>query len=101
MSLVQLPMIEIMIYDKEQREVARIINETQSIDISKGFLKVNILHNKIQLSKGFYTMSLLVNEDLFKNPILRMNNIISFQILHKREVWSPFMLEAEMKILIN
>lgn len=99
LKLNEFPKIELMIYDKEQREVARIINEFPKISISTGIIKVCIEHKKLQLSKGLYSISILINKDIFQNPILRMNNIISFQVLHDREVWSPFMLKSELLII--
>ena len=33
------------------------------------------------------------------NHLLKMNNIIPFQIIHEKEVWSPFLLSSELKII--
>tara|TARA_R110002049_G_scaffold3795_5_gene27667 strand:- start:144771 stop:145973 length:1203 start_codon:yes stop_codon:yes gene_type:complete len=97
-KLKELPLIEVTIYDKEQREVARFTHQYEKKTFNKGLNLISIKHKKIQLSKGLYSLSLTINKDYNKNPLLRMNNIISFQITHNREVWSPFLLDSNLEL---
>jgi len=98
-TLRELPVIELTVYDKEQREVARFKNNFVKTNISKGLLRVLIEHKKIQLSKGIYSLSMTINKNNKFNHLLKMNNIIPFQIIHEKEVWSPFLLHSELKVI--
>ena len=93
-----LPIIEVTIYDKEQREVARLSYDNQMFNVKKGIFSVMIEHEKLQLSKGVYSLSLTVNSFENRSPLLRMNNIFTFQMLHPREVWSPFLLNSKLTV---
>jgi lipopolysaccharide transport system ATP-binding protein len=97
-KLKEFPIIELTIYDKEQREVARFTYENKKNEVDTGKYLVSIKHEKIQLSKGIYSLSLTVNKSSTKEPLLRMNTVLSFQINHDREVWSPFLLNSDFKL---
>lgn len=97
-KLKEFPLIELTIYDKEQREVARFTYENKKTEVDTGKYLVSIKHKKIQLSKGIYSLSLTVNKSSTKEPLLRMNTILSFQINHEREVWSPFLLNSDFEL---
>jgi lipopolysaccharide transport system ATP-binding protein len=96
-KLESFPVIEVTIYDKEQREVARFTNELVDATFRPGRYVISITHRNIQLSKGVYSLSLTINKSHNKNPLLRINNILPFQIKHNREVWSPFLLDSTLK----
>ena len=98
LKLEELPFIIITMYDKEQREVAMFDSKFEKSKIEKGHFKVSISHNNLQLSKGIYSLSLNISKDRTKNPILRINSIILFQVCHERETWSPFLLDSTLKL---
>jgi lipopolysaccharide transport system ATP-binding protein len=98
LKLEYFPIIEVTIYDKEQREVARFTNKVIEKKLSRGKYLVSITHKSMQLSKGVYSLSLTINKSYNQNPLLRMNNIASFQIKHVREVWSPFLLDSTLEV---
>ncbi|WP_051238701.1 ABC transporter ATP-binding protein [Gaetbulibacter saemankumensis] len=98
LGLDELPLIEVTIYDKEQREVARFIQQCSNRKLIKGISIITIKHDKIQLSKGIYSLSLTINNKRNNTPLMRVNNIASFQIYHDREVWSPFLLDSNLEL---
>ncbi|MEO2064653.1 MAG: ABC transporter ATP-binding protein [Christiangramia sp.] len=92
-----LPLLRLIIYDQEQRPVA-IIEDNLSIhnlDLEDDILEFNLTHERMQFSKGIYTIDLAVFKSFSNNPIYRLNNILSFQVLHSVDVWPPFLLEAK------
>lgn len=95
------PHFSISIFDKEQRPVALL--ETNTIDsglaIKDDYLEFTVTHYKVQLSKGIYNVNISVNKELGTNPQLRMNGILSFQLLHREETWPPFLLESSFSNL--
>lgn len=97
----KLPLIEVTIYDKEQREVARLSYDKYMVDLPEGSFEVVLEHENLQLSKGLYSFSLTVNDFELGSPMLRMNNILSFQVRHEREVWSPFLLKSRLSLEKN
>ncbi|SFN33049.1 ABC transporter ATP-binding protein [Salegentibacter flavus] len=97
-----LPFITISIYDKEQRGVAFFYYDYKAKSIDKGLFLISFTHNKLQLSKGNYTLNLIVYENTkMINPILRLNNILSFQVLVEIETWPPFLLDTELNYLVK
>ncbi len=97
-----LPFITISIYDKEQRGVAFLYYDFKEKRIDKGIFYINFLHNKLQLSKGNYSLNLIVYENTkMINPLLRINNILSFQVLVEIETWPPFLLDTELNYSVK
>ncbi|MBP0904513.1 polysaccharide ABC transporter ATP-binding protein [Mariniflexile gromovii] len=95
--LTTIPYITLSIFDKEQRGVAIFNYEFIKVNITKGNIKLNLKHSNLQLSKGTYSLNLIIYEkQKLQNPILRMNNIISFQVLYEIETWPPFLLDCEL-----
>lgn len=96
-NLLKIPYISITIFDKEQRGVAVI--DLQEFDISAHEeISVEIGHKNLQLSKGIYSMNISVSKAPGVEPILRINGIGSFQVLHQRETWPPFLLKGNIEI---
>ncbi len=97
-----LPFITISIYDKEQRGVAFLFYNYQVKSIEKGLFSISLSHNKLQLSKGNYSLNLIVYQNIkMINPILRLNNILSFQMLVEIETWPPFLLDTELNYSVK
>ena len=94
---IELPRFSIILFDKEQRQVAMLErnDENSLIDINENVIEFFVTHNNIQLSKGLYSVSLSVITSERKEPILRINNILTFQIQHKEEIWAPFLLKSK------
>ena len=92
---IDMPIFIIVIYDKEQREIAYLDYSNQSdLHFNGDFIEFEVLLDKIQLSKGFYTLDLSVNKKYTREPYLRMRKIITIQILHEKEIFPSFLLAS-------
>lgn len=91
------PQFVISVFDKEQRPIAVFTRNQSEHDLSirDDSVEFTLLHTNLQMSKGMYSINLAALERETKIPILRINGVLSFQILHKDEVWQPFLLEAD------
>ncbi|NGX84152.1 ABC transporter ATP-binding protein [Aequorivita sp. KMM 9714] len=93
-----IPVFKIIIFDKEQRPVAVLEenkgDENQRITIIDNVIEFIVKHNKLELSKGVYSINILVAKGRIKAPLLRMNDILKFQIIHDDEIWPPFLLSS-------
>ena len=94
---ISMPMFNIIIFDKEQRPVAILEknNSKSNISMTENEIEFFTLHKNVQLSKGVYFISIAVIKSGTKEHLLRVNDVLSFQILNEREVWMPFMLKTE------
>lgn len=91
------PDVKIVFVDKEQRPVAMLesLDNKDSFSLTEeGFFEFSVKHEFLQFSKGLYSINLVVSEQDGVNPMLRVNNILAFQVNHKKEVWQPFLLQA-------
>ena len=95
-NLREKPQFAITIFDKEQRPVALIEqNGSDSvIDFNEDRLSFTVNHRNLQLSKGLYSLNISVNNMKSKEPYLRINGILDFQVIHEQETWPPFLLSA-------
>lgn len=95
----EMPEFFIILVDKEQRSVALLEKnkETANLSSENGILEFVISHEDIQLSKGIYSIQIGVRNKSTKEPILRVNSAISFQMIHKDEVWEPFLLRSKFE----
>ncbi len=90
------PVFAISIFDKEQRPVAILERNTAVLEWTEGgYLELIISHAHLMLSKGIYSMNLGVVDSSSGSPLLRMNNIVNFQVIHDQEIWQPFLLKAK------
>jgi lipopolysaccharide transport system ATP-binding protein len=87
----------IIINDKEQRSVAVLERNKKSLNENHRStdIEFQIIHRHLQFSKGLYSISLAVRDKISKAPILRINDVLCFQVLHPEEVWEPFLLKSE------
>jgi len=92
---IEAPIFNIIIFDKEQRPVALLKpnNSNDKLIISKNILRFTVTHKNLQLSKGIYSINLSVSQRV-GSPMLRINNVLTFQVLHEKEVWQPFLLDV-------
>lgn len=101
-SLDELPYITLSIFDKEQRGVAILNHSHQRLVLAGRRVKVNFLLKNLELSKGAYSLNLIVykNQNL-TDPVLRVNNILSFNVLYANDTWPPFLLKTDFTVLEN
>lgn len=94
-SEISFPRFSISIYDKEQRPLALLTdNITESeIGMDNGIIEFVVKHENLQLSKGIYFINLQVSVN--QAPLLRLADILKFQILHPQDIWPPFLLASE------
>ncbi len=92
----EVPVFVVTIFDKEQRPVAQLESNKKDAQVvnDNGEIKFVVCHQNMMLSKGIYNINISVNRQITNEPLLRINNIINFQILHKEEIWPPFLLDA-------
>lgn len=93
------PHISIIIFDKEQRPVASLeLNRKNDISVSSnGMLEFLVIHKNLQLSKGVYSINLIVYKDYYREPVLRINSVLHFQVRHRDDIWQPFLLSSTFK----
>ncbi|TBW25561.1 ABC transporter ATP-binding protein [Gramella sp. KN1008] len=92
----EIPNFNVSIFDKEQRPLA-ILQENlkpSNFKIKNGTFEFVVIHRNIQLSKGIYSINMHVSKGKFNTPILRINDILKFQILHDKDIWPPFLLAS-------
>ena len=98
-DLKETPYFKIIITDKEKRPVA-IFEMSRNINapiIKNGYINFVLSHEGIQLSKGVYSIDIAIFEGYNVNPLLRVNNVISFQIKHADDVWSPIPFNSRLQ----
>jgi len=93
------PFFSISIFDKEQRPVALLANNNglEHISFQNGKLSFIVEHKHLQLSKGLYSINIAASKEKNKEPMLRMNGVLIFQVLHNEDTWPPFLLESSYK----
>lgn len=98
-SISAIPVFNIILFDKEQRAVAVLENnlKTNVLEVKNGLLNFIVHHKNLQLSKGIYSVNIVALKEKLREPMLRMNNILNFQVIHETDVWQPFLLQTEYK----
>lgn len=81
--------INVIFTDMEQRPVARVEGDINCQDKSLNF---SFCIKKLMLSKGIYDINLLLLKKSSGGPILRINSVQNFQLLHEKDVWEPLYL---------
>lgn len=94
---IKVPSFHLIIFDKEQRPCAILKpnSKDSGLEIINGSLNIKALHSEIQLSKGLYTISMNVYKTKRSEPLLRINNLLVFQIFADRDVMPPFDLKSK------
>lgn len=89
----------IIVNDKEQRSVGVLQRNEESLnqDPQNKTIEFKIIHEDLQFSKGLYSLSLAVRDKETKVPVLRINDLLTFQVLHPEEVWEPFLLKSKFE----
>lgn len=96
----QNPEFFIIIVDKEQRPVARMeaIHGFSKVDPRNPFVGFHVTHSNLQLAKGIYSFNITARAKENKEPLLRINSALSFQVIHEEEIWEPFLLQSQFTI---
>lgn len=95
----EIPEFLMILTDKEQRPVA-LLEKNKG---EKGIIRTQetvqffINHQSLQLSKGIYSINIAVRSSITKEPKLRMNSVMTFQVSHPEEIWEPFLLKTEFR----
>ncbi|WP_324721936.1 ABC transporter ATP-binding protein [Salinimicrobium sp. HB62] len=98
-SIKEVPEIFVIISDKEQRPVAILEknNGDDGISFKENQMEFMVTHKNIQLSKGVYSISVALRSLDNKEPKLRVNSALSFQVIHQDEIWEPFLLKSQFE----
>jgi len=93
---IEIPLFRILIYDKEQRPLGILEpNYNSSLITEKNkILEFKVVHNNLQLSKGMYSINISVFKRNSNEPILRVNEALSFQVIHEEDHYQPFLLSC-------
>lgn len=94
---IETPLFTIIIFDKEQRPIAVMErNDSHSeLNISEKQIEFYVTHKNVQLSKGVYSINIFVGKNETNEPLLRINDILSFQVIHQQDFWQSFLLKTE------
>lgn len=98
LTLKNIPYISLAIYDKEQRGVAEVLPDGQSLDVtgSNSFITFTFKLKNIYLSKGLYSITLTASKTHSANVNYKVHKALKIQIEHELEIWTPFLLDAEL-----
>ena len=90
------------VFDKEQRPVGILLTEDPVPEkcitaAGDNFIEINSTLNapRINLSKGIYSLTFFVSETISSKPIVRLQSVVFFQVISKRDVWPPIEFECE------
>lgn len=91
------PKLNVIIFDKEQRPIAVLEsnNKHTAMKLELNKLNFKVKHKNLQLSKGVYSINIVASNMDKGSPRLRINNVLSFQVIHEEQVWQPFLLKSE------
>ncbi len=96
--LITKPIFRLLVYDKEQREVAVLYyGDSDKEKLYFGIFSVKFRVKNLQLSNGLYSLSVAVLETHNSHMFLRVNSIAYFQVRHHLPSWSPFFLESSIE----
>lgn len=96
-NLLDLPVFTVSLFDKEQKPLA-ILRSNEPVDsIVFNDVKIEFIleHKELQLSKGIYSVNISIHSQKTKEPLLRINSILNFQVIHEMEIWPPFLLDSK------
>lgn len=84
--------------DKEQRPVAGAYCSMNQSLSNGNKLHYSIVIEKLMFSMGMYSYDLTLSHYETKSPMLRINNLHSFQVLSESQMWVPIHLDATFEI---
>lgn len=94
----QAPNLYLEFRDKEQRAVAGAYCSANQL-LSKGNkLHYSIVIEKLLFSMGMYSYDLSLSHYETRSPMLRINNLHTFQVVSESQMWVPIHLDAAFEI---
>jgi lipopolysaccharide transport system ATP-binding protein len=92
----ELPLFNISIFDKEQRPVAILKKNCKDskLNFNDNIIEFFVTHKNLQLSKGVYSINVFVGKSHTNEPLIRINDILLFQVITKEDTWPPFLLHS-------
>ncbi|HBC05147.1 MAG: ABC transporter [Aequorivita sp.] len=95
----EVPAFYISIFDKEQRPVAILEPNRDASNILKTEKDIEfvVIHRELQLSKGIYSINISAVKMETREPFLRINAVLVFQLIHNEESWPPFLLKSSFQ----
>lgn len=84
--------------DKEQRPVAGAYCSVNQSLSNGNKLHYSIVIEKLMFSMGMYSYDLSLSHYETKSPMLRINNLHTFQVLSESQMWVPIHLDATFEI---
>lgn len=95
---INIPSFTINIFDKEQRPIGIFErNNKNDLTIKDSNIEFVLTHKNLQLSKGIYIINIAISEKKLNSTLLRINGVLSFQVIHPEEIWQPFLLQSSFK----
>tara|TARA_B110000037_G_scaffold219810_1_gene285763 strand:- start:1579 stop:2769 length:1191 start_codon:yes stop_codon:yes gene_type:complete len=93
--------IYIEVKDKEQRPIAGIISVMKESFVENQKVSISMKIENLQLTKGLYSIDLVLKNSISDGPILRVNNVKTFQIVGGNQLWAAieFKANSSFKIL--
>lgn len=98
-KLKMLPQVLISIFDKEQRPVALINPLEEQIEIKSHKIEFTFKLEKLQLSKGVYNLNISFVDVITQEPRLRVNSLMSFQVIHEKDTWPPLLFDSSINFI--
>ena len=92
-----LPKASLTIFDKEQRPVALIKPLESEHIINTNKIEFLFKLKNLQLSKGIYNLNVVISNMKTNEPHLRVNSILSFQVIHDQDTWPPMLLDSTVE----
>ena len=92
-----LPKALLTIFDKEQRPVGLINPLKQEESITSKEVEFLFKLKNLQLSKGVYNINISFVSPITNEPYLRVNSLLSFQIIHNEDTWPPLLFDASIE----
>ncbi|TDP00888.1 ABC transporter ATP-binding protein [Flavobacterium sp. 245] len=97
-NLSKTPYISLAIYDKEERGIAEIFPDKQSMAIIGNTNEITFTFqlNNIYLSKGIYNVTFTASEDFGLNVYFKIHKAITLQIIHDKQLWTSFLMDSKL-----
>ena len=97
---IEVPHFLVTIFDKEQRPIVAFEESTDKDNLvikENNSLSFVLSHKDLQLSKGIYSINIFAMGNVTGEPILRINDILKFQVIHPQDVWPPLLLKSSFE----
>ena len=96
----EIPFFKIIVTDKEVRPIAIFNRNTEDARIKfdeDGIIEFTVTHKNAQFAKGIYNIDIGLFHRETEEPYLRVNQVLTFQVIHEEDIWSPFLLVSNFE----